>query len=229
MTSPTRAHTSRPAIEVLDAQFLASAPNVSRLPPPVFAEAAFAGKSNVGKSSLINALSGRRKLVRVSGTPGCTRGLNLFRLELAERADADDTLRHATLDLVDLPGYGYARRSKQELASWGDMIEGFLVQRAGLRVVVLIVDVRRGVTDEDRQLLDFLAHVGRECLLVATKLDKLPRSKRRPALAAIEREVPGRPVLGFSAQDGEGKGPLWRAVADRAGLFPRLDPAADAG
>jgi len=206
-------------IDVTEARFLTSAQGVAQLPPPVFAEVAFAGKSNVGKSSLINTLAGRRKLVRVSNTPGCTRGLNLFRLELSQRAGDDgDEDRRATLDLVDLPGYGYAKRSKQERKGWGEMIEGFLAGRAGLRLVVLIVDVRRGLTDDDRQLLEFLAHLEREALLVATKLDKLPRSKRRPALAALGREA-GVTALGFSSQDGEGKDPLWHALADRAGLF----------
>ncbi len=188
-------------IRIHDARFLASANAVEGLPPPVFAEVAFAGKSNVGKSSLINALLSRRKLVRTSSTPGCTRALNLFRVELGD----------ASFDFVDLPGYGYARRSKSERLAWGPMIEGFLQHRVGLRCVIVIVDVRRGITDEDRQLLEFLEHIGRDALLVATKLDKLPRNKRKPALAKLEREA-GMRVYGFSAAEGLGREPLWRAL-----------------
>ena len=106
-------------VEVRDARFLSAAMALGDLPPPAYAEIAFAGRSNVGKSSLINCLVARRKLVRTSRTPGCTRGINLFRVELGGDAPA-------TLDLVDLPGYGYAKRSKQERRSWGPLIERFL-------------------------------------------------------------------------------------------------------
>src|SRR4051794_28829777 len=104
-------------MDIVDAQFLTTAMTAATLPPPLFAELAFAGRSNVGKSSLINNLAQRTKLARTSSTPGCTRGLNLFRLTLRGGAQ---------LDFVDLPGYGFAQRSKSERAGWGPMIEGFL-------------------------------------------------------------------------------------------------------
>lgn len=198
--------------KVADARFLASATRVEDLPAPVFAEVAFAGRSNVGKSSLLNALLQRNKLVRTSSTPGCTRGLNLFRVELREP--------EGTFDLVDLPGYGYAKRSRAERVSWGPMIEGFLTHRVGLRGVVTLVDVRRGFEDEERELLDFLAHVDRRTILVATKLDKIPRNQRKLRLQEIQRGV-GRRVLGFSASSGEGREALWRA------LLRTLDIAGD--
>jgi len=143
-----------PAMDVLDAEFVAGATALGQLPAPTFAEVAFAGRSNVGKSSLINNLVRRKKLVRTSGAPGCTRAINIFRVRLRTNDE------EAHLDLVDLPGYGYAQRSKAERKSWGPLIEGFLSERPGLRGAVVIVDIRRGTQDDDLQLLEFLESVG---------------------------------------------------------------------
>jgi GTP-binding protein len=195
---------------VHQASFVASATDVLDLPAPVFAEVAFAGKSNVGKSSLINALLGRKNLAHTSSTPGRTRLLNLFRAELAG----------GTLDVVDLPGYGYAKVSKAERRGWGPMIEAFLQKRPGLRCVIVIVDVRRGVQDEDVQLLEFLREIGRDALIVATKTDKLSRSQVWPALQQLKRQAGGAAVLGFSAETHEGRDELWRAILQRAGINP---------
>jgi GTP-binding protein len=195
---------------VHQASFVASASDVLDLPAPVFAEVAFAGKSNVGKSSLINALLGRRNLAHTSSTPGRTRLLNLFRAELAG----------GTLDVVDLPGYGYAKVSKAERRGWGPMIEAFLQKRPGLRCVIVIVDVRRGVQDEDVQLLEFLREIGRDALIVATKTDKLSRSQVWPVLQQLKRQAGGVTVLGFSAETDEGRDELWRAILQRAGINP---------
>lgn len=191
-----------------DARFVASATDVASLPAPTFAEVAFAGRSNVGKSSLINRMLSRRKLVRTSSTPGCTRALNLFRIELGD----------GVLDLVDLPGYGYAKRSKSERKGWGPMIENFLQHRVGLRCVVVIIDVRRGLQEEDAQLLEFLDSIGSEALLVATKTDKLPRNKRKPALDKLSRSV-GRAVFPFSSESGDGSDALWKALLQRAAFL----------
>jgi len=189
-------------MDVLDAEFIAGATALGQLPAPTFAEVAFAGRSNVGKSSLINNLVRRKKLVRTSSAPGCTRAINIFRVRL--RTDAGD----AHLDLVDLPGYGYAQRSKAERKSWGPLIEGFLSERPGLRGAVVIIDIRRGAEDDDAQLLEFLESIGVTPIVVATKMDKLPASKRKPAIAKLRHQM-GRPVTPFSSVTGDGRDALW--------------------
>lgn len=195
---------SAPVIK--DASFVLSARDVGELPAPTFAEVVFAGKSNVGKSSLLNALCMRKGLARVSGTPGATRGINMFRIELGE----------AVLHFTDLPGYGYAQRSKQERKGWGPMIEGYLRKRVGIVLAIVIVDVRRGIEEEDAMLLEFLDSLGHPSLVVATKLDKLAKAKRKPALFALSKESE-REILGFSAENGEG-GEALRARVLRAAI-----------
>lgn len=193
------------------AQFVAAADSVHALPAPLFAEVAFAGRSNVGKSSLLNALVGQHSLARTSRTPGRTGALVLFRVELVTGGAP------VTLDLVDLPGYGFARRSKKERHAWGPMIDDFLQQRAGLRTVVVLIDARRGPEPDDLDLLTLLRDFGRDAIVVATKLDKLSASHRKPALAALARAT-GRAVIGFSATTCEGRDALWAEVLSRAGL-----------
>lgn len=204
-------------MDVLDANFVAGATAFEQLPAPTYAEVAFAGRSNVGKSSLINSLVSRKKLVRTSSDPGCTRAINIFRVRL--RLDEGE----AHLDLVDLPGYGYARRSKAERRSWGPLIEDFLSHRPGLRAVVVIVDIRRGFQEEDAQLVEFLDSVDLEPILVATKLDKLPASKRKLALAALKREA-GLPVIGYSAVSQDGRGVLWKRLLGAGAIASADEP-----
>lgn len=196
---------------IKDASFVLSARDVADMPAPTFAEVVFAGKSNVGKSSLLNTLCLRRGLARVSGTPGATRGINLFRVDLGE----------AVLHFADLPGYGYAQRSKQERKGWGPMIEEYLRQRAGIVLAIVIVDVRRGIEDEDEMLLEFLDSLGHPSLVVATKLDKLPKARRKPALMELAK-TSEREIVGFSAETGDGSDGL-RARILRAAI--RREPA----
>lgn len=193
---------------IVTAEFLAGAGPGSSLPPPAFAEIAFAGRSNVGKSSLINALVERKNLVRTSATPGSTRQINLY-----EARAADGLILH----LVDLPGYGFTRRSKAETASWANLIEGYLASRVTLAAVAVLVDIRRGLEDDDRELIEFIdATKGAsrrpvEVLLVATKLDKVARSSRMTELSALSKRL-SRRVHGFSAVTLEGRIELWRAL-----------------
>lgn len=195
-------------LRIVAADFIAGAGPGGVLPPPVRAEIAFAGRSNVGKSSLINALVQRRGLVRTGATPGLTRQVNVF-----EARSADGAIFH----FVDLPGYGFARRSKAETAAWKSLIEGYLGTRATLAVLVLIIDVRRGLEEDDQALLDFIDATQApsrrpvQALLVATKLDKLPHSAHKPALEKL-RNATKRKVFGFSAETGEGREALLRAL-----------------
>jgi GTP-binding protein len=190
-------------LDILAAEFVAAASVPGSLPPARGPELAFAGRSNVGKSSLMNALMRRKNLVRTSGTPGCTRQINFFS---ATARDGE------SFTLVDLPGYGYAQRAKHERKSWGELIEQYLLEREALAAVVLLVDARRGLEPDDRQLEELLAsRAGKtvKLVMVATKIDKLPASKRRAATGRLARE---QALLGVSAVSGEGIEPLWRAL-----------------
>lgn len=198
--------------QVLDASFLAAADKIASLPGPAYAEVAFAGRSNVGKSSLINRLVGRKALARTSSTPGATRGLTLFRARL--RLDSGEEAR---IDLVDLPGYGYAKRSKTERRSWGPMIESFLKLRAGLRACIVIVDVRRGPEEDDLGLVEYLEELGIEPIVVATKIDKLASSKRKPAVLELAKQLGSRPIA-FSAVSGDGVDELWARILRAAAI-----------
>ena len=194
---------------VVAADFVAGAVNAGGLPPPAHIEVAFAGRSNVGKSSLLNAMMQRHSLVRTSRTPGCTRQLNVFAVKCADGLQ---------LHFVDLPGYGWAKRSKDERGEWRGMIEGYLQTRASLRAVAILVDVRRGPEDEEQQLVEFLEQRRRvssakplELIFVATKIDKLSANARRPAIEAVKRQA-GAGVVGFSAVTGDGREALWARI-----------------
>lgn len=164
-------------------------------------EVAFAGRSNVGKSSLINKLLRRKKAARVSKTPGRTREINFF--EVNER-----------FVLADLPGYGYAKVSKERKAEWRPLIEGFLGANPRLRGVVLLLDARRTPTDDDLQMLDFLATQGTPAIVTATRVDKLRSSERATRLAALVREagIEADQLIPFSAVTGEGRDELAEAL-----------------
>lgn len=213
--------TERPGDRVIEAEFLSGATSADQFPPPAFSEIAFAGRSNVGKSSLMNCLTQRHGLVRTSSTPGCTRQVSWF------RSTSDDK---AVIDLVDLPGYGYAKRSKSERNEWASLIESYLLERPTLRGVVILVDARRGFEADDAELLEMLSDAPRvnrpplEITLVATKLDKLPLSKHKPTISALEKQV-GRRVIGFSADKGIGRVPLWRSIRRIAGVAANAEEA----
>lgn len=214
--------TSPPPPRVSRAEFFAAATRAEQLPPPQTLEVAFAGRSNVGKSSLMNALLERRKLVRTSSTPGCTRQIALF----------DVTTRLGTkLTMVDLPGYGYAKRSHAERREWADLIHTYLLKRPALAGLVALVDIRRGLAEEDEQLLELANGApgttrGQvEVILVATKLDKLSGSERKLAMAQLKKQT-GRSWIGFSTELPETHEVLWRQILARLDIDqPRPKPA----
>jgi len=162
-------------------------------------EFAFIGRSNVGKSSLINTMMGRKSLARTSGTPGKTRTINFYNIENA-------------LYFVDLPGYGYARASKTESEKWGKMIEVYLQKRETLCRIVLLIDIRHEPSANDRMMFDWLQYYGRKFIIVATKADKLNRSQVAKQLAvirkalALEKDIV---LLPFSSETRAGKDDLW--------------------
>lgn len=169
---------------------------VSELP-----EIAFSGRSNVGKSSLLNALVRRKALARVSSTPGKTREINFFRVNDA-------------FHLVDLPGYGYARASKAARDAWRPLIEGYLRTSEHLRGVVQLIDSRHPPSDDDHRMMQFLGSLGVPTIVVATKVDKLKRAAREPTFAGLAAQlgVDDDQVIPFSAHTGEGRDELAEAI-----------------
>lgn len=195
-------------LKVLDARFLTTAVGESSYPQETLPEIAFVGRSNVGKSSMINALLGRRKLVRVSNRPGRTRALNFFEVEVETGG------RRTGIRFVDLPGYGFARVSKEEQAGWEDLITGYLSRRRKLKLVVAIVDGEVGPTPDDVRTLEFLEGHERRTLVVATKLDRMPKARRKPALSRIAAQLALAPdqVIGFSALEPIGHDETWSVL-----------------
>src|SRR5688500_3053554 len=164
-------------------------------------EIAFSGRSNVGKSSLLNKLVRRKALARVSATPGKTREINFFRVNDA-------------FHLVDLPGYGYARVSKGARAAWRPLIEGFLRTSAHLRGVVQLIDARHAPSRDDFHMLEFLGSLGVPTIIVATKVDKLTRAERGPRLVELAAQlgVEDEQLIPVSARTGEGRDDLAQAI-----------------
>jgi GTP-binding protein len=190
-------------LKILNAEFITSATEPSQFPAGGLPEIAFAGRSNVGKSSLLNALLGRKSLARVSRTPGRTRLLNFFRVVVSDKNGAEFVF-------VDLPGYGYAKVAKAVREQWGPMIEGYLSARSALRGVVLLTDVRRGEQDEIN-LVRWVQEQGLGLIAVATKIDKLPHGQRVQGIRDLESLL-DVPVIGCSAETGEGMDAVWKAI-----------------
>jgi GTP-binding protein len=186
-------------MKILRAEFRAAATSVAALPAAVHPEIAVAGRSNVGKSSLLNCMTGRRALARTSRTPGCTRGLLFF--------DVNDWMT-----LVDLPGYGYASRSMSERLAWKKLVEHFLSSRQELAGLLLLVDVRRGPEEEEAELTAYLDTVGLPYAYVLTKTDKLKRSALARQAARIRAAVAPAVVLTTSSQSGAGVDMVWRWI-----------------
>ena len=193
-------------------EFIKSAAKPSHYPPADFPEIAFAGRSNVGKSSLINVLVNRKSLVRTSSTPGRTQLINFFDV-------------NGQFTLVDLPGYGYAKVPLSVKKEWGPMMEKYLSSRPSLRGVVLIFDIRRTPVAEDRQMLDWLRAYDIPPLLVVTKCDKVSRNERAKQAAVIANSlgVERGELTFFSTLTREGKDEIWTRI-ERV-LFPELAAA----
>ncbi|MCU0662908.1 MAG: ribosome biogenesis GTP-binding protein YihA/YsxC [Myxococcota bacterium] len=191
---------------IVEVTLSSSAGKLDRLPEETLPEVAFAGRSNVGKSSLLNALCQRTGLFKVSQTPGRTRTI------VHALARLDDGRR---LYVVDLPGYGYAQVAKGAKRAWSELLDSYLRHRTALKACVVLVDIRRGPQDEEWQLLEFLAEQNKQAVLVATKADKVPKSQRKILLDKIVKET-GRRVIATSAQTRDGMDDLLKFVASLA-------------
>lgn len=184
-------------------EFIKSATKPSQYPEDLLPEVAFVGRSNVGKSSLINTLVNRRRFAKTSSTPGRTRLINFFRI-------------NSRLSFVDLPGYGYAKVPVEVRKSWGPIVERYLKERQSLSIVVVILDIRREPSADDLMLIDWLFHYNKKMLFVLTKSDKLSKNKivvnRR--IIRDRLKVNESDLITFSAKTGEGKDSIWNAIID---------------
>jgi GTP-binding protein len=209
-------------VRIRDARIVTTAVAPAGFPRDGLPEVAFLGRSNAGKSSLLNALAGRRELARVSATPGKTRALHFFYIERLDDADRP----HALL-FVDLPGYGFARVAKSERAAWQALVEGYLEGRAPLRAAVLIQDARRDASDDELDLVAWLAEREVPVLVAAAKADKLKHGAREERLRALRRAY-GRSarVLATSVTTKLGVADVWEWIAGWTGSG---EGAGDAG
>ena len=174
----------------------------SKLPDNSYPEIAFAGKSNVGKSSLINALMNRKSYARISATPGKTQTINFYNI-------------NDEMYLVDLPGYGYAKVSEQEKIRWGKLIERYLHGSKQLKAVFLLIDIRPAPSANDKMMYDWIVAQGFEPIIIATKLDKIKRSQVAKHLKAVKQGlglIPGTKVIPFSSVTKQGRDEIWEFV-----------------
>jgi len=194
------------------AKFLTSAVDAAHFPAPGAPEIAFLGRSNVGKSSLLNSLVGTT-IARVSNTPGRTQMINFFGVNFKPDQPNPELL------LVDLPGYGYARAPREVVAQWSKFIDPYMRERETLALCVALVDVSVPPQESDRRLLDFLRSAERDFILVGTKADRLSGNKLKASLKGLEQALGTSPILPYSSKSGTGKAELWRLV--RAANLPK--------
>ncbi|HHY65184.1 MAG TPA: YihA family ribosome biogenesis GTP-binding protein, partial [Clostridiaceae bacterium] len=184
------------------AEHVISAVEPSQYPETGWPEIALAGRSNVGKSSLINALTNRKSLARTGSTPGKTRVINFYNI-------------NDSIMLVDLPGYGYAKVSKEERKAWGKLAETYLNTRKTLNIILLLVDIRHDPTDDDVLMLNYIRQTGRRFAVVATKSDKVSRSDHKKRIESIKTKLdldPGSEVIPFSAVKRTGVEEVWSVI-----------------
>ena len=192
-----------------ECNFMLGVASLEQLPDPVINEVAFAGRSNVGKSSLLNALTGRKNLARTSNTPGRTQQLNFFEIS---------NPRDGALYLVDLPGYGYAKVSKEDVESWTRLLKSYLRGRPSLRRAFVLIDARHGIKANDREIMDMLDEAAVSYQVVLTKADKVKASALAACHDSVSKEVSKRAaahpdVLVTSSQKGDGVADLRAAIA----------------
>ena len=196
------------------ARFMAAATAAAHFPAPSLPEVAFLGRSNVGKSSVINTLVDA-KLARTSSTPGRTRSINFFEVRWPGKPRPE-------VIFADLPGYGYAKLSREISQEWPKFIEPYLNERPTLALCMALVDVNVPPQDSDRQLLDFLNASGRDFLLIATKSDRLSNNQLQNALKGLAEAYPSAPVIPFSAKTGVGRDQVWNKIRESATNFSPL-------
>jgi GTP-binding protein len=185
----------------MDAQFVTSAARPEQFPAESLPEIAFLGRSNVGKSSLLNCLTGQKGLAFTSAKPGCTQLVNFYRID-------------GQFHFVDLPGYGYARVPAGIVVQWKQLIEQYLLHRQSLQLCFLILDARRGWMDKDLELKQWLEFHNRRYMVIATKTDKLKsQSNQRQGIAAIRSQSPETEALPFSAVNCRGAREIWQAIS----------------
>ena len=188
--------------DIIRAKYVASAVRADQYPQPSLIEAAFIGRSNVGKSSLINSLCRRNGLARVSSTPGKTQTINFYNINDA-------------MYLVDLPGYGYAKASEEVKAKWGKMIENYLHTSKKLQAVFLLIDIRHDPSANDKMMYDWMVYQGFTPIIIATKLDKIKRSQIQKNVKAIREGLkvkPGTVIIPFSSETKQGRDELWEVI-----------------
>jgi len=190
------------------AKFMTSATDVKQFPSASTPEVAFLGRSNVGKSSVLNSLVGE-KIARTSSTPGRTRTINFFEIRRPGQPRAD-------VVFADLPGYGYAKLPRELMAEWPTFIEPYLAQREALKLCVVLVDCNIAPQENDKQMIEWLRQSGRPFVVVATKADRVSGNQLRNNLRRLNEEHQVEP-LPYSARTGSGKAELWRAILEAAG------------
>ncbi len=186
------------------ARYLLSASDVAHFPAPSLPEIAFLGRSNVGKSSVINTLVGK-KLARTSSTPGRTRAINFFEVRRAGQPRPE-------LLFTDLPGYGYAKISREISQEWARFVDPYLESRSSLAFCFALVDANVPAQESDHQLIDFLRSRGRQHAIIATKCDRMSGNELTQAMRRMGEEYPGVPIVAFSAKTGVGQDELWNHI-----------------
>jgi GTP-binding protein len=194
------------------ARFMLSASDLTHFPAPGVPEIAFLGRSNVGKSSVINSLVGT-KLARTSNTPGRTRSINFYEVRRAGQPRPE-------MLFADLPGYGYAKVSREISEDWARFVDPYLHQRSSLALCLALVDSNIPPQESDAQLIEFLAAKGRPYVIVATKCDRLSGNQLQQAIRTLGQAYSGAPIVAFSSKTGAGKDELWHQIRTSLSNFP---------